>query len=127
MPTVRTRSYLRSKFENGDKPPQGDFWDWIESFWHKSETPGPVTLVAPGGVTTYAMPEGSMLTEIVVYGTPAGTVTVEKQTSGGEIFLDEPYGTDGNPVLFRPIFFPVAETLGFSATGGTVTIKLYYR
>lgn len=34
---IRSRSYLEQKFKTGDKPVQEDFWDWIDSFVHKTE------------------------------------------------------------------------------------------
>ena len=35
--TVRSRTFLKSKFETGDKPTQEDFVDLIESLTHKTE------------------------------------------------------------------------------------------
>lgn len=32
---LKTRAQLRPKFANFKKPPQEDFWDWQESYWHK--------------------------------------------------------------------------------------------
>lgn len=33
----QTIPVLKEKFSNGKTPPQEDFWDFIESYWHKSE------------------------------------------------------------------------------------------
>lgn len=33
----KTRQELRPRFENGTKPPQEDFWNWMDSFWHKDD------------------------------------------------------------------------------------------
>lgn len=30
-----SRAALRPKFANLKRPPQEDFWDWQDSFWHK--------------------------------------------------------------------------------------------
>jgi len=39
---IRTIDYLKEKFTNGLKPPQEDFWDWLDSFFHKTDvTPPP--------------------------------------------------------------------------------------
>lgn len=34
---IKTREQLRPRFENGKKPPQEDFWNWMESYWHKND------------------------------------------------------------------------------------------
>ena len=84
------------------------------------------TIIAPSGTAAFTMPAGARMSDIVVFGSGGGTVTVEKQTTSGELFTDETYSADGNPVLFRPVYFQSAETLGFTATG-EVTIKIYYQ
>lgn len=33
----RELSYLKDKFETGDKPEQEHFSDWMDSYWHKDE------------------------------------------------------------------------------------------
>ena len=35
MAEIKTREQLRPRFANGKKPPQEDFYNWMESFWHK--------------------------------------------------------------------------------------------
>jgi hypothetical protein len=35
--SIRSRTYLKGKFETGDVPTQADFYDWLESFLHISE------------------------------------------------------------------------------------------
>ena len=34
---IKTREQLRPRFANGKKPPQEDFYNWMESFWHKND------------------------------------------------------------------------------------------
>ena len=34
---IKTREQLRPRFANGKKPPQEDFYNWMESFWHKHD------------------------------------------------------------------------------------------
>ncbi|WP_121486506.1 hypothetical protein [Chryseobacterium sp. 7] len=34
---MKTKEELRLYFENGDIPKQEDFWEWQNSYWHKSE------------------------------------------------------------------------------------------
>lgn len=85
------------------------------------------TIMASAGVTaTYTMLAAALLICVVAYGTGGGTITVEKQTSGGDIFTDEEYSADGNPVLSRPLYFLADEVLGITTTGAA-TIKIYYQ
>jgi hypothetical protein len=34
---MKTKEELRLLFENGDKPTQDNFWEWLDSYWHKDE------------------------------------------------------------------------------------------
>ncbi|MCC8146465.1 MAG: hypothetical protein LIO93_08530, partial [Bacteroidales bacterium] len=39
------RNILKSFFKNGDKPNENNFWDWMDSFFHKTEDKLPITSV----------------------------------------------------------------------------------
>ncbi|GAA5092670.1 hypothetical protein GCM10023210_21950 [Chryseobacterium ginsengisoli] len=32
-----TKEKLKLYFEEGDKPTQEQFWEWMDSYWHKEE------------------------------------------------------------------------------------------
>jgi len=34
---MKTKEELKLYFENGDKPTQEHFWQWLDSYWHKDE------------------------------------------------------------------------------------------
>jgi hypothetical protein len=34
---MKTKEELKLYFENGDKPTQDHFWQWLDSYWHKDE------------------------------------------------------------------------------------------
>ncbi|MFP3832739.1 leucine-rich repeat domain-containing protein [Chryseobacterium sp. SIMBA_028] len=34
---MKTKEELKLYFENGDKPMQEHFWEWLDSYWHKKE------------------------------------------------------------------------------------------
>jgi len=34
---MKTKEELKLYFENGDKPTQEHFWQWLDSYWHKEE------------------------------------------------------------------------------------------
>lgn len=34
---MKSKEELKKLFENGDKPTQEEFWEWQDSYWHKSE------------------------------------------------------------------------------------------
>ncbi|MDP9957463.1 hypothetical protein J2X97_003132 [Epilithonimonas hungarica] len=36
---MTTKTDLKSFFETGDKPTQGQFYEWMDSYWHKDESP----------------------------------------------------------------------------------------
>lgn len=36
---MKTITKLKEQFQTGDKPTQTDFYDWMESYWHKDESP----------------------------------------------------------------------------------------
>lgn len=75
---------------------------------------------------TENLPAGALLTYVVAYGSGGGTITVEMQTTGGDIFTDEEYTATGRPVLFRPMYFLSIETLGMTTTGAATVILYYY-
>ncbi|MPT33116.1 MAG: hypothetical protein E2600_15915 [Chryseobacterium sp.] len=35
---MTTKTNLKSFFETGDKPTQGQFYEWMDSYWHKDES-----------------------------------------------------------------------------------------
>ncbi|WP_415327940.1 leucine-rich repeat domain-containing protein [Chryseobacterium sp. MMS23-Vi53] len=35
---MKTKEELKQYFEKGDRPTQSQFWEWIDSYWHKEET-----------------------------------------------------------------------------------------
>ncbi|MCC8146464.1 MAG: hypothetical protein LIO93_08525 [Bacteroidales bacterium] len=39
------RNILKGFFKNGDKPNENNFWDWMDSFFHKTEDKIPITSV----------------------------------------------------------------------------------
>lgn len=34
---MKTKAELKLLFENGDTPAQADFYEWMDSYWHKEE------------------------------------------------------------------------------------------
>lgn len=34
---MTTKAELKTFFENGDVPGQEQFWEWMDSYWHKEE------------------------------------------------------------------------------------------
>lgn len=122
---IQTRAYLYGKFENGDKPNQQDFADFIDSYWHKSESPGVSTTAASGSTTTVNIAAGTLVEKIVVIGSVSGTITISKNGTT-TLFDAESFTTAGS--VFEPSeYFNSAGTLVFTGYAGTPTFKIYYR
>jgi hypothetical protein len=45
---IKTRVYLKGKFENGDYPNENDFIDLFDSYWHQTEDTIPRSVIEMG-------------------------------------------------------------------------------
>lgn len=100
MPLV-SKMQLKAWFVTAAKPLQGQYWDWMDSYWHKSElipmssvdhlvatlnTIAPLppitgTITAPGG--TIALAGGRLYRDLLLKGT--GTVSIGTVADGNDI------------------------------------------
>lgn len=104
-------STIKSWFENFDRPNQQQFWDWIDSFWHKGESiptssitglddiisdlPSQAqldaidafapTVVVVSGAGTFQVPSGKILQYIVCEAASDTTIQIGTTASGSEI------------------------------------------
>lgn len=136
---VQPRSLLKTWFETLDKPTQQQFWDWLDSYWHKSDTipvesisglgtipdqaeidalsalVTPVEIVLSGS-GTYPLPLKRMLIAITFIGTgnfKAGT------SAGGEQIVPEMAVTTKE--TFTVMWIELANTtLYFTGTGTVI-------
>ena len=110
---IKTVNELKGYFETGKKPTQQQFWDWLESFVHKSDG---IAIANVAGLSsalnakldkvqfdafeagvllpfnadgTYLIPGPSLLEKIIpFYGSP-GTMKLSRVEAGGEDVAEE--------------------------------------
>lgn len=81
---IQPRTYLKSRFENGDIPDQNDFGDVIDSYIHESED----------GLTIYSAPDSTLRLGINTT-TPGGPLGIKENPTGKFITFHQP---DNTPV-----------------------------
>ncbi len=138
---------LRQWFETGDYPTQNQFWDWLDSFFHKDDAVtidniGGLTEILQGkaeqsslqalapvllqtGTTEWVAAAGTII-EAIVFLT-VGTKNIKAGTSvDGEevIFLQE----ITTKAIFRPDYICDAQTtIYFGGVGSNTIIKILKR
>ncbi len=132
-PAVRSRSYLQAKFRTGSKPTQQDYWDWMESYVHKTEDgAGDTPFDGNRQITTEGFPAivpgGQTITEFLnnlfyaarkpTASFSASTSVFEKMAAGADVSVTLNY-TIGRPVGCPPISSLMVD--GVAATFPTVT------
>jgi len=126
----QTVTYLKGKYNTGDMPTEQDFHDWLDSYFHKTDTVPkaqiedgePITqLIATNG--TYALAAGKMIELIVFEDVSSGTVEVGT-TAGASDIIDDNL-TGGTPLVERIDYYvATATTIYFT---GNFSIKIYLR
>lgn len=108
-PTVRSRDYLHKKFKTGDYPTQQDFYDWMESYVHKTEDKSML-----GGDTPF---DGNrpITTEGFPTLTPGGTTVTE--------FLNNLFYAVRKPSVSVSLAPAVSECM---AAGADVSVTVNY-
>jgi hypothetical protein len=99
---IKSRADLKVSFTQGRRPKQQEFWDWQESYYHKTEDP----------ITIAGWQFKSFLKELRAEGTAI--------TSGGFSILDIPFGVTK---------LKAVRVMGRATTGGpqfSITTSLTY-
>lgn len=107
---IQTRDQLKQWFETGDKPTQQQFWDWLDSYFHKTDgiamadITGLVAalllkadksdfegqLIAMDGPYIFTIPAGYLLEKIIpFYGDP-GAMQISEGIMGDTDIADIP-------------------------------------
>lgn len=129
---------IKAWFTTGSKPIQNQFWDWIDSFWHKSDNipmsqisglddalsglPTQESVDALLGqisgleisvdeAATINVPTGGIL-EVLVFRGAAQTISLGTSIGGSDIFRDDTDGSDYTLRLDR--YSHVGETIHVS-------------
>lgn len=140
------RSTIKVWFQRLKKPTQEQFWDWIDSYWHKNDSiptssvdgldgiiaglPSSgqldaIDALAPAAVTvsgtgTYTVPAGKVLQYIVCTG--SGTALVGT-SAGGEQLANQPLGAGPATITINQ-YTAVSVQLHFT---GNFTALIYMR
>lgn len=103
---MKTKNELKTFFENGKVPQQEQFWEWLDSYWHKEEkldsdsmvytnsreTPAPVGKV-PAGTVFNELPIREVL-DFILYGKQLFTLEITTTPSSAGVSIDN--GQSGN-------------------------------
>jgi len=148
---ITARSILKTWFETGDTPLQSQFWNWLDSYWHKDDDSIPVSAinaselealiqdeianadidpaepisVAITGSGTATLPAGQLLDKIVAIGTAGVEVKVGTTASGDEIALGE-ISSEGWTILSAP-WYADGSDLTIHLTATSAAFKLYFK
>lgn len=141
---VQGRNTLKNWFSNGKKPPQSQFWDWIDSFWHKTEDEIPIANIEDLDEALQSLQDQingvqSTITVLDVIGSDTAILSAENlydvvvlsgsgaykigTTAGGSEIIAGELGASPE-VLSLFLYFPVQTTIHFT---GSYTAKIYKR
>jgi hypothetical protein len=143
---IKSVNDLKSFFETGDKPTQQQFWDWLESFFHKQEgiaisdvtnlqntlnskaEGSAINALTPilldEGQSSIEIPAGKYINDIVVIAPTAIYITVGTTNSGTELSEVVSCNNDGTLLGIRK-FFKQATTIYFGGVLSNTQIIIY--
>jgi hypothetical protein len=102
---IEPREQLKLYFGNGAQPVQENFWNWIDSFIHKTED----------GITSWTAPDGSKLIGIGIQ-QPAGPLSIK--AIGPNERLMAFHHADGRPMFYFNLL-PAGDRPGFNILRST--------
>ena len=126
---VETKVQLKTYFESGDQPTQGQFENLIDSLRHEDEPingftnlVGTNTHIFPAG-GTFILAQGELIIHMVVVADALGTVKVE--IVGETVFIDEAMGSGEYEIISDPVYAVVQKTITITgiATVNVVVAK----
>lgn len=146
---IQSLNTIKSWFETGDKPTQGQFWDAFDSFFHKNDSIPQsqvvgletalsglatvesvaalkaITLVTGLSAVSINIPAGTILHKIRVKSSAGFTYNLGTSAGGGQIVQGQT--VVANTVDIATIDFDVENltTIHFSGLSGSTTIKIY--
>lgn len=146
---IQPISTLKNWFRTGAKPLQQQFWDWMDSFWHKSEiipssaisgldilqtrvetlenASGKVVLTGSGSSIVYQIQPGFLVEKAVVKSTAAMTFMVSTTPGAGDVPIGQSITPGQYAVGSIDIYAETTQNIYFESLVGSVTIILYIR
>lgn len=94
---------IKSYFQTGDKPTQGQFADTWDSLCHKNEA-----AFAVAGAGTFALLAGQLMEKIVVTAGSTGVFKIGTSANGSQIFTDTV--TAGTPYILAIDYYAATNT-----------------
>jgi hypothetical protein len=149
---IQTRDQLKAWFTTGKKPPQGQFWDWLDSFFHKSDTIGIanvtnlqtilnskadlasvnslIALLFPwkvqlNGDGTYVLPAGLMMEKMIITPSADMDINVGLIPGGDEIMMIESIVANADYVVNYDLVARADRTIYFTGITAATTILIY--
>lgn len=148
---IRARDILKAWFETGDKPTQSQFWDWIDSFWHMTDTIPQasienlgttldsfalqtevdalkaitLTVVAPATSASVNLPAGTILHKVRTKSNAAINYNLGTSVGGNQIIAAQAVAANTVDIVTVDWDIEVLTTIHFSGLSGTTNIKLY--
>lgn len=148
---LRPIATLKNWFVTGAKPLQAQFWDWLDSYWHKSEMipsssvtgfteleqrvddlegidGDKIVLSGTGASITYSIPIGVLLEKAIIKSNATMTYTVSNTPGANDIPVGDTLAAGNLGLMYLDLYADTSSrTIYFEGLSGSVTIIIYLR
>lgn len=148
---IQPLNTIKGWFETGDKPTQNQFWDWLDSFRHKSDaipmadvsgldvalsgfaSQGSVdalkaislSVLSPTTSASQNIPAGTIIGKLRVKSSSAITFNLGTSVGGTQILNGESLGANEVGIYQLDFDCETLTTIHFSALAGNTNIKIF--
>jgi len=143
----QTRNQLKQWYITGAYPTQQQFWDWLDSFWHKTEdaiqitdvqnllttlqnkadisalSSLPVATILPAGTLYYDFPAGYLLKVVWFFGATSANIGVGYSAGTNDIFEAGELKANGNLLFEGLIPFNTTTRIYFNGIQPDTNLK----
>lgn len=144
----QSRNQLKQWYVTGAFPTQQQFWDWLDSFWHKTEDAIQITnvqnlqttlqnkadvsalnalqsaIILPAGTLYYDFPAGYILKIIWFFGPTAANIGVGYSAVDNDIFEPGAMAASGNLCFEGLVPFATTTRIYFNGIAADTNIKI---
>lgn len=140
---LQSITQLKQWFRTALKPTQQQFWDWLDSYRHKSEA---ITIddlseplqaainsigstnevLLPPGTTSFTLLAGTLVEKILFLDATNPAVSVGESEGGTQVY-DEWQMIGGIAILAGDYYTPVLRNIYFNGVTESTIIKIYKR